>query len=252
MKAFLSHISEEGAIARVLKDWIESTFLGQCEVFVSSSENDLPAGSRWLEEIEAALGESRVLLILCSPHSIHRPWINFEAGCGWIKRVPILPICHSGLRKSDLPSPLSLFQALEIDDPNFSAALFSAFAAHFKFRSVPRINHAEMMKEIAGAVGAIAPSAAIVPAQTVAEGLSDEKLDDSLTLVLRYLSYTGERGATAEILASDCRISFATAQYYMETLEDKKFVYATYAVRRSPVWHVSKEGRAYLAKWDLL
>ncbi|HEU4454715.1 MAG TPA: toll/interleukin-1 receptor domain-containing protein [Longimicrobium sp.] len=256
MKAFLSHITEEGAIAKVLKDWIESTFLGQCEVFVSSSITDLPAGSRWLEVIEGALSESQVLLILCSPASIHRPWINFEAGCGWIKRVPILPICHSGQRKGALPPPLSLFQALEIDASNFSVELFSALATHFNFRSVPRINHAEMMAEIAEAVGVVAPNAVIASAHTVsaaaAAGLSGEKLDELLTLVLEYLSSKGERGATPEMVASEFRISPAKAQHSLETLGDRELVYSTYFTRASAIWRVSKEGRAYMAQWGLL
>ena len=34
MKVFISHIAKEVALASVLKDWIESTFLGQVDVFV--------------------------------------------------------------------------------------------------------------------------------------------------------------------------------------------------------------------------
>jgi len=36
MKVFISHISEEKELAFVLKEWIETTFLGQLSVFVSS------------------------------------------------------------------------------------------------------------------------------------------------------------------------------------------------------------------------
>ncbi len=31
MRIFISHISEEVSTAEVLKDWIESSFLGQCK-----------------------------------------------------------------------------------------------------------------------------------------------------------------------------------------------------------------------------
>jgi hypothetical protein len=55
MKLFISHISEEASLALVLKDWIESSFAGQCQVFVSSDKDDIPAGSRWLDEIDKAL-----------------------------------------------------------------------------------------------------------------------------------------------------------------------------------------------------
>jgi hypothetical protein len=59
---------------------------------------------------------------------VSRPWVNFECGCAWTKRVPIIPICHSGLRKADLPQPLSQFQSLELDQPEFSALLLSGLA----------------------------------------------------------------------------------------------------------------------------
>ena len=41
MKVFISHIAEEAALASVLKDWIESTFLGQVDVFVKWARHKL-------------------------------------------------------------------------------------------------------------------------------------------------------------------------------------------------------------------
>ena len=40
-----------------------------------------------------------------------RPWVNIELGAAWIKRVPIIPLCHSGLTPSDLPWPFADFHA---------------------------------------------------------------------------------------------------------------------------------------------
>jgi len=88
-KIFISHIHEEVDLAIVLKDWIESTFSGQCDVFVSSDTNDLPAGSKWMDELEKSLDEAVAFIVLCSPNSLSHPWINFETGCGWIKNVQL-------------------------------------------------------------------------------------------------------------------------------------------------------------------
>lgn len=122
-KIFLSHISEEAPIAIVLKDWIESSFAGQCEVFVSSDKSSNPPGSRWLDLVDTALSDSKAFIVLCSPNSLHRPWINFETGCGWIKRVPIIPICHSGQEAGNLPMPISLFQGVELESSDFIEVL---------------------------------------------------------------------------------------------------------------------------------
>ncbi len=145
---FISHIVEEAPLASVLKEWLESAFAGQISVFVSSSEDDVSAGDNWLERINRALEKSQVLIVICSPSSVGRPWINFEAGCGWIKNIPILPICHSGQRKNRLPPPLSLFQALEVEDRQFSRDLVSGVGRHLAYGPLPRLAFGEMNQEV--------------------------------------------------------------------------------------------------------
>jgi hypothetical protein len=59
------------------------------------------------------LKEAQVELIICSEDSVKRPWINFEAGAGWVKGIPVIPVCHTGMRPVDLPIPLNMLQAVE-------------------------------------------------------------------------------------------------------------------------------------------
>jgi TIR domain len=132
MKVFISHITEEGPIALALKGFIEDRFLGQISVFVSSDVRDLTPGSRWLDTITKALKECDVILLICSRSSLTRPWINFEAGCGWIKGINIIPICHSGQRKDQMPFPFSGLQALQLEDAGFADSLLKSLATHFR------------------------------------------------------------------------------------------------------------------------
>ena len=148
MKVFLSHIHEESKLAQVLKEWIESTFAGQVQVFVSSDIKDVPAGSRWLSEIDAALESSVIFLMLCSPKSVSRSWINFEAGCAWIKKVPLMPICHSGMHKGDLTSPISIFQAIEMGSSEFAHDFFESLKIHLKLTKLPRIDVKTFVEEL--------------------------------------------------------------------------------------------------------
>ena len=92
MKVFVSHIAEEAALATILKDWIESTFLGQADVFVS--ERDISSGEQWFRRLEEELTDAKVMLVLCSARSVSMPWINFETGAGHIKGIPIIPKGH--------------------------------------------------------------------------------------------------------------------------------------------------------------
>lgn len=115
-KIFISHISEEAALANILKDHIDQDFLGMLDLFVSTDLNSISAGSQWLEEIKKALQEAQIELLLCSRRSIQRPWLNFEAGAAYVKDLPIVPICHTDLQPSQLPPPYNLFQAVKASD----------------------------------------------------------------------------------------------------------------------------------------
>jgi hypothetical protein len=155
LNILISHISEEASIADVFKDWIESTFLGQCEVFASSDTEDLPAGNKWINEIDKTLDSAVALLVLCSPASLKRPWINFETGWGWIKGVPIIPICHSGQKKDELTPRISTFESLEINSGGFVSDLFSKLAEHLGFEKFPRIDQDAMLHELTAAISSI-------------------------------------------------------------------------------------------------
>jgi hypothetical protein len=112
-RIFISHISDEAVLADVFKNRLQRDFPGLLDVFVSSDEVSIEAGANWLEAVESALKTAKIELILCSKTSVKRPWINFEAGAGWLRGVPIVPVCHTGLRPSDLPMPLTVLQAIE-------------------------------------------------------------------------------------------------------------------------------------------
>jgi|GEM_PF-1035751 len=110
---FISHIAEERALAEILKRHLRTDFLELVDVFVSSDINSIGAGERWLRAIDSALERAKVELVLCSHASIREPWINFETGAGWTRRIPTVPICHSGLRLGDLPMPMNVLEAIE-------------------------------------------------------------------------------------------------------------------------------------------
>jgi len=108
---FISHITTEKELAIALKELVEQAFLGMVEVFVSSDPNSIAMGGRWLDNITYGLKNCVIEIVLASPASITRPWINFEAGAGWVRDISVIPLCHSGMTPSTLPAPLSSLQA---------------------------------------------------------------------------------------------------------------------------------------------
>jgi hypothetical protein len=127
-RVFLSHVSDERTVAAALKARLVEDFLGLLDVFVSSDGESIAAGEQWLASVEQALSECDLLITLCSPHSIRRPWINFEAGAAWMRKIPVMPACHAGLAPSDLPMPLSLRQGVSLAEAEGLRRLYAQVA----------------------------------------------------------------------------------------------------------------------------
>ena len=109
--AFISHINEELKVACYLKEFIDRRFLRTVDVFVSSHEDSVGLGDDWLNAVKDSLSSCGLMVVICSPISVNRPWINFEAGAGWIRAIPVVPLCHSGMSPGQLPAPLNTRQA---------------------------------------------------------------------------------------------------------------------------------------------
>lgn len=253
-KIFISHIAEEARIAPVIKEWIESTFAGTCKVFVASDVRNIPAGKRWLDTIDEALGLAAAIVVLCSPASLPRPWINFEMGCGWIKKVPIIPVCHSGQRKGELPPPISTFQALDMDSDSFVNEFFGSLAAHLKIEQVPRIDQDAMRKELTAALQ-LEPAAVreVAVVEAVSRPAPQEDLDDESRDVLKAIAEMGDEGFTAEDLARHFGMSRPKMEYYLKNLAKAGHVsYLQEIVDDPPVARLRQKGRTYLIERGLL
>jgi len=133
-KLFVSHVVEEAELVKILKAHLTRDFLGLVEVFVSSDLENIAAGANWLRELHSAMHASSALFVLCSHASIARPWVNFEVGAAWIKDVPIVPICHSGLSLSKLPMPFSVMQGIEASSEDGLKRAYALVADTLKCR----------------------------------------------------------------------------------------------------------------------
>jgi hypothetical protein len=125
---FISHVTTESEIAKWLKDVLASGFLGMIDFFVSSDNHSIAVGDKWLDGITEALHRCVIQLVICSPVSIGRSWVNFEAGAGWVRDIPVVPVCHSGLSLNALPVPWNALQATDASDPVGLASLVRRLA----------------------------------------------------------------------------------------------------------------------------
>jgi len=109
---FLSHAHQDASIAVALQQVIETAFAGRISVFCSSDENrSIQLGDPLTQRIVEAVRRCSAALILISPDSVGRPWINIETGAAWVNEKVIIPCCVCGFGPGDLPSPLQQFKA---------------------------------------------------------------------------------------------------------------------------------------------
>ena len=137
-RLFVSHISEESEIAALLKQTMEHDFLRLVEFFTSSDIGSISAGEDWLGVVERAMDEAKAVIVLCSKASVQRPWVQFELGAAWMKHVPIIPVCHSGMKVDDLQLPLSRRQAVELGTARGLERLYQGVANILKLGEVPQ------------------------------------------------------------------------------------------------------------------
>ena len=146
-KLFISHVSAEAELARCLKQRLDKDFLGLLDIFVSSDRKTVAAGRNWLDAVDRALRDADMQIVLCSKESVGRPWVNFEAGAAWLRRIPVIPVCHSDMRPVDLPVPLSMLEAIECAQPEGLQQLYEAVADELGLQ-VPAIDFQQLAGEV--------------------------------------------------------------------------------------------------------
>jgi len=128
---FISHISEDKAVAATVKLMLKELF-NDLTVFVSSDHESIRSGKDWHGAIIDALKSSGAVIVLCHAASVDRPWINYEAGIGDGTGALVLPLTIRGFAKGDVSLPLSRKQARDSSDTDDVKALVRDIGEHLK------------------------------------------------------------------------------------------------------------------------
>lgn len=76
-----------------------------------------------------------------------KSWINFEFGAGWMRKILIIPICHSNLTVDNLPIPLNLLQGFDIQKQGKLTELISRIAIEINI-DTPKFDERSILQEI--------------------------------------------------------------------------------------------------------
>jgi hypothetical protein len=143
---FISFIHEESETAEALQRFVNQMLSGQAKAFLSSDKFQIYAGELWLERIFKELSAAKVVLLLLSERSVTRPWVNFEAGAGWLTDKKIIPVCIKDLTKENLPKPYSSLQSIDLKYTDEQLYLIRSIAHHLG------VEEPEILNQFGGAL----------------------------------------------------------------------------------------------------
>ena len=99
-----------------MKKTLEGAFLGMIDVFVSSDGVSIPKGRNFTETIRNAIDRAAYGIVLLSPDSVSRPWVNIEFGAFWILDKPITPLLHGEIEFVQLQPPYNIMNGTAINN----------------------------------------------------------------------------------------------------------------------------------------
>lgn len=250
MKIFISHIQEEFQVALVLKKWIESAFADHCEVMISTDPENIPTVSQFLERSEQAWEEIKALMILCSPSSIQKPWIPFEAGCAWLRKIFILPVCYSGLTLAELPQPLSTFSGFDLEQRDFGQKLLMTLAKELGISELPAIQYRQMRQEINQVLETIHPGTTEFARPRGAKEAGDLPLEAIHVQILLVLNES--YGYTSTVLAQHFQTEEKKIHPLLKRMIEGNYLYASPAGMGHVRYNLTKRGKEYLQENGLI
>ena len=182
--------------------------------------------------------------------SISRPWINFETGCAWIKKLPVIPICHLGMTKSALPTPLSSFQALDLDSSSFVQDFLESIAKHFNIPKLPRIDKSAMQSELLKSLNSIKHQTS--KSKTSGEPTPAPTVDDNEQMILRLLAKPEIKEPTSGEIARLLRLHPTVCEYNLDTLLAKELIGHILIIGTGARYYLLPLGRKYVVEHNLL
>lgn len=79
--------------------------------------------------VEEALRGSKLVVVLCTPASVERRWVFFEAGGAFFLGARVIPVCVGGMHRDHLQAPLSFLQAVNLAEADHLRMLLSEIAS---------------------------------------------------------------------------------------------------------------------------
>lgn len=149
---FISHANEDAALAEAIKTQIDNVFEKKISVFVSSIPGTINPGSDWFDKILSILKENNAFIVLVTPYSEKRPFVWFEIGFSWLRRIKknceIYAVCAPPINHGNLPEPLCRLQAISLADEKQTKAFFIELAQQFDLGNLNTLDFSKIQDSL--------------------------------------------------------------------------------------------------------
>lgn len=142
-KIFISYATQEEELARKLLNLLNNAFKGEVSFFFV--HDNIIAGEKWREKIQAALKECNAILTIMTPDYVLRPWAYIEWSAFWLSDKNTFIVTTDDLSAKDIIDPMTDRQTVNLFDEEGVKKLIEAIAVEIKSDYVPY----EFAKDIA-------------------------------------------------------------------------------------------------------
>ncbi|MFH0920812.1 MAG: toll/interleukin-1 receptor domain-containing protein [Fibrobacterota bacterium] len=128
---FIVHADEDKAFTEAISKQLQKIFnIPDNRIFAASDSRSIPSGKQWYGHIVEAHKSSKTGIVLLTPNSIDRLWVNFEVG-GFVLRDahPPISICCSRETEEKIAFPISGLQYRKFFEKDDRNAIIGEIAA---------------------------------------------------------------------------------------------------------------------------
>jgi len=256
MKVFISWSGEPShAAAIILRDWLP-VVLPFVDPWVSSE--DIPKGRRWSPKVAEELDATNCGILCVTPSNAREPWLLFEAGAlGKSVQDGRVHSLLLGAQVSDLPDPLSQFQAtrfMKTDVEKLLRDINDEAGAEKISRERLDRNFKTCWPELEKKMGPLIKSAGTQTSGSTVKAATapSRELDDDLIRMLKLVASAEEGRLFPKAAAQALTIHPELAKHHLEELQALGLVTPSYNYVYGTSWVLNKAGRAELVRRKLL
>ncbi|MBA3936931.1 MAG: toll/interleukin-1 receptor domain-containing protein [Planctomycetes bacterium] len=133
---FFSHSSRDSEFVGKIRSHIIRKTGGAFDIFQSSDGSSIRLGTNWLKKIEDALESCTIMFVFITKNSMSSPWIYFESGHAYSRKIQVIPIACMGCTMEDLRPPLTFLQGFNLNTiesfENIMAEINKSLDLHFQ------------------------------------------------------------------------------------------------------------------------